>query len=299
KQQSIFPSMRLPRVGEPHSLMRSTTKNTELVRRCGSRNRRTSRPTIYFPTSAFPHLLRARRRKRMLRRILAILSIALILPLPQIQAQTPAKFELTIDNIMRGSEMIGTEPTRIRWSQDSQRIYFNWKQPGEPADKDPDLYMVNHDGSGLVKLSEKEAEKAPPADGELSKDRKLSVFAEDGDLFLYDHTRGDRRRLTKTADIESDPHFTFDQHGIYFTRSNNLYVLSLENGQWEKMTALVPPAPPMPQSGPPNRNAQSAAQNQSQSGEQQGTASQEYIKKEERELFDVVKRRAHLREERE
>ncbi|HQU93855.1 MAG TPA: hypothetical protein PLK77_16285, partial [Pyrinomonadaceae bacterium] len=34
------------------------------------------------------------------------------------------KFDLTIDNIMRGPGLVGYEPTSVRWSPDSKKIYF-------------------------------------------------------------------------------------------------------------------------------------------------------------------------------
>lgn len=40
-------------------------------------------------------------------------------------AKPAAKFELTIDNIMRGPALFGYEPTQARWSGDGERIYFN------------------------------------------------------------------------------------------------------------------------------------------------------------------------------
>ncbi|HXG68081.1 MAG TPA: hypothetical protein VNO70_23495 [Blastocatellia bacterium] len=77
------------------------------------------------------------------------------------QEQAAKKFALTIDNIMRGPELVGYEPRAVRWSGDSRRIYFQWKQASDPRDKDFDIYVVNRDGSGLKKLTEEEAENAP------------------------------------------------------------------------------------------------------------------------------------------
>jgi hypothetical protein len=95
------------------------------------------------------------------------------------QATSPTgakKFELTIDNIMRGPGLVGYEPRAVRWSQDGQRIYFQWKQASEPREKDFDTYVVNRDGSGLKMLTEDEARNSPPVLGELSKDKKLTVL---------------------------------------------------------------------------------------------------------------------------
>jgi dipeptidyl aminopeptidase/acylaminoacyl peptidase len=246
-------------------------------------------------------------------------SIALALPMILIAAHiTPAiaqqkvagnggaangKFELTIDNIMRGFELVGYEPRTVHWSPDSQRVYFQWKQANEPREKDFDNYVVNRDGSGLKKLTEEEAKNAPPLGGEVSKDKKLTVFVDDGDVFIYDNLANQRRRITSTTDAESNAHFTRDQKHIYFTRANNLYVMSLETGSLVQMTEITTggaaPAPAVAGGGGfgQGRGQGGGQRAQSDSTQQKGTDSQEYLKKEERELLDVVKRRAEKREQ--
>src|SRR2546428_5710742 len=131
--------------------------------------------------------------------------------------QAPKPFELTIDSIMRGPRLVGYPPTGVYWSQDSRRIYFRWKQADEPRLKEMSLYVVNRDGTGLRRLSEDEARQAPPANGELSKDKTMTVFTDEGDIFIYDHAKARRRQITNTADAETNAHFTFDQKHIYFT----------------------------------------------------------------------------------
>jgi dipeptidyl aminopeptidase/acylaminoacyl peptidase len=207
--------------------------------------------------------------------------VSLSLPAPAIAQQpAPKKFELTIDSIMRGPDLVGHEPTRVYWSQDSQRIYFRWKRAGEPRLKEPDLYVVQRDGGGLRKLSEDEAKQAPPLAGHLSKDKRLSAFADDGDVFLYDHTKGERRQLTSTVDGESNPQLTSDQKHVVFTRQNNLYRIPLDGGAIVQLTDIragggAPDSPP------------------------KGTESQEYLKKEERALIEAVRERSQNREEQE
>ena len=180
---------------------------------------------------------------------------------------------------MRGPDLVGYAPSSVYWSRDSQKIYFRWKRAGEPRLKQPDLYVVNRDGSGLRKLSEAEAKLAPPDSGELSKDKTLTVYTDEGDIFLYDHTKNERRQLTKTSDGESNAHFTKDQKHIYFTRQNNLYTLSLTDGSLVQVTDIRSGAAP--------------------DEKKKGTDSQEFIKKEERELLDAVKEKAQYREEQE
>jgi dipeptidyl aminopeptidase/acylaminoacyl peptidase len=210
------------------------------------------------------------------------------------------KFELTIDNIMRGPELVGNEPRSLRWSADNQRLYFQWKQASEPREKDFDTYVVNRDGSGLKKLSEEEAKNAPPMNGEQSRDKKFTVFADQGDIFLYDNAARERRQVTDTTDAESNPRFTRDGRRIYFTRSNNLFALSLETGSLAQMTDIraagAAPAPVAAGGGLGGGFGGGQARRDS-SQQQKGTESQEYLKKEERDLLDVIKRRAEKREE--
>ena len=44
---------------------------------------------------------------------------------------TTGTFELTVDSIMRGPDLVGSPPTGLRWSADSQQLYFEWHKPGE------------------------------------------------------------------------------------------------------------------------------------------------------------------------
>jgi len=225
--------------------------------------------------------------KLKLSRLLAIgffcLSLLWLQPATAQQTKQPAAtkpFELTVDSIMRGPRLVGYPPSGVYWSQDSQRIYFRWKQADEPRLKEMSLYVVNRDGSGLRRLTDEEARQAPPANGELSKDKSMTVFTDEGDIFIYDHAKNARRQITRTVDAETNPHFTFDQKRIYFTRGNNLYVMTLDGGMMEQLTdirigAAIPTATP------------------------KGTDSQEYLKKEERTLLDAVRERAEQREEQE
>ena len=115
------------------------------------------------------------------------------------QARPAEKFSLTVDNIMRGPALVGYPPAQVRWSYDSQRIFFQWKQAGDRRDAPLDTYVVGRDGGPPRKLDDAEAKQAPPFIGDLSRDRRLTVFSRDGDLFLYDASNGQVRQITDTA----------------------------------------------------------------------------------------------------
>src|SRR5579862_2405544 len=221
--------------------------------------------------------------------------------LTEVSAQK--KFALTIDNIMRGPGLYGYEPTAVRWSGDSAKIYFQWKQASDPIDHPLDTYVIGRDGSGLRKLSDDEAKTAPPANGSSTRDHKKALYTFDGDVYLYDFSMNAARRLTKTAEAETNPRFTHDEKRVAFTRGGNLFVMALDTGMLEQMTEIVTPggaAAPAVAGFGGGRGGRGGAQTAERgSTEQKGTESQEFLKKQEKELLEIVRERAKVREENE
>jgi len=236
--------------------------------------------------------------------VLGQLALARQKPSPKAaQAPVAPAFDLTVDNIMRGPGLFGNIPSGVRWSPDGRMIYFQWKKYDEPREKNADTYVINADNTGLRKLTDEEARDAPPLSADWTKDKKRAVFADSGDLYLYEFNTGKRRALTTTNEAETNPRFTRDQEHVAFTRAGNLYLLSLQNGSLVQLTDIqAPGATPgaTPPAGSVGRGGQGQFQGRAAVGgssEQRGTDSQEFVKKEERDLLDIIKRRAAKREE--
>jgi dipeptidyl aminopeptidase/acylaminoacyl peptidase len=202
-------------------------------------------------------------------------------------AAAAQQFDLSIDNIMRGPGLYGWTPEDVRWAPDGQHVYFSWKLYTDPLEKDRDTYVVNRDGSELRKLSDEEKKDAPPANAQWSRDKHRAVYVDDGDVYLWDAANGKRRALTQTTDAESSPQFSFDEVRVTFVRANNVFAIDLSNGALTQLTNIVAPD----DKGPNVTMWDEAAK--------KGTASQEYIKGEERKLLDIVDRRAKKQEEEE
>src|SRR3954464_12644495 len=200
-------------------------------------------------------------------------------------AAAAQQFDLSIDNIMRGPGLYGWTPEDVRWSPDGQHVYFSWKLYTDTLEHDRDTYVVNRDGSGLRKLSDEEKKDAPPANAQWTRDKHRAVYLDDADLYLWDSATGKRRALTQTNDVESAPQFTFDEARVTFIRANNVFAIDLANGSIAQLTNVVAPD----DKGPNVMMWDDAAK--------KGTASQEYIKAEERKLLDIVDRKAKKREE--
>ena len=230
-----------------------------------------------------------------------------------LQARPAGNFSLTVDNIMRGPSLVGYEPAAVRWTYDSQHILFQWKQASQPPDAPMDTYTVDRDGSGLRKLTDEEIRKLPGV-GDISKDRRTTVYSQAGDIFLLDNSTGAIRQVTKTSDVEVNPRFTPDAKRISFTRAGNLYLMSLDTGFIEQLTDIRPAAAAGAAATPAaggrgfgggggggrgggrggqgggGRGAGAAGANET------GTPEQEYLKKEQRDLLEYVKEHAELRE---
>ena len=207
--------------------------------------------------------------------VVLALALALVMAGQRSPLSAQGKFPLTIDNIMRGPELYGYTPQDVRWSGDNQRIYFQWKPASEAIDKPLETWVVPRDTGSPRKLSEEEADDAPPAFGRSTRDRKRIVYVQHDDVFLYDFTTDKAHQLTKTTEAEKDPHFTQDEKRVAFTRGGNLYVMDL-NGEAglpsiDQLTDIKPSA--TPDNKPP------------------AGSSQEFLQKQEKELLAAVRDR--------
>ena len=220
------------------------------------------------------------------------------------QAQTTGQFALTIDNIMRGPALVGYEPAQPRWSYDSEHLYFQWKQSTDKEDAPMDTYTANRDGSGLRKLTDAEVRQLPAATGDTSKDKRLTVYASSGDLYAIDNTTGKIQQITKTTDTEANPHFLADGKCIWFTRGGNVYVMSLSSGMLVQMTYIRPAGAAAPVGTPAGgRGGGGRGQGGGRGGtavggapQATGSASQDYLRNEQKELLETVKERAAARD---
>jgi dipeptidyl aminopeptidase/acylaminoacyl peptidase len=179
-----------------------------------------------------------------------VLTVALSVPAPWLQAQGPPP--LTIDLIMQGPQFYGYAPQDLRWSGDGQRLYFRWKQASERYDAPWGTWVLPRAEGAPRRLSDEEARLAPPVDGATTRDGSRTVFARDGDLYLYDWNSDQARRLTRTEEEERDPHFTQDETRVAFTRGGNLFVMPLAGGPLEQLTHIQPAGAARPAPKPPD-----------------------------------------------
>jgi dipeptidyl aminopeptidase/acylaminoacyl peptidase len=224
----------------------------------------------------------------MKRAVPCFLAIALFLCQNE-RGSAQRRVALTIDTIMRGPGLYGFEPQNVRWSGDSQRLYFEWKQAGDNPESPRDTYMLYRDRGAPIKLSDEDARLAPPISATLTRDRKRAVYVKDGDIYLYDFTTDKARQLTRTSERETHPHFTQDGKRVAFTRGGNLYAISLDDGTLEQLTDVYP-------SGAVPEQLRGRAAAAKSATDAQKAESQEFIERQEKELIQAVRERLRLRD---
>ena len=150
------------------------------------------------------------------------------------------EFDLSIRSIMRAEENVGVAPTQIRWSDDSEWVYFQWRPGGLEWNAESSLYRVSRDGGAPERLDDERARELAPllAEGNLSPDRLRRVVSESGDLYIIDRRSLDIRRLTHTEDAEGQPIFTADGASVLFRRQNDVFQLTLETGALTQLTRI-------------------------------------------------------------
>jgi dipeptidyl aminopeptidase/acylaminoacyl peptidase len=190
--------------------------------------------------------------------------------MPPVGAQAPAsrqeKLALTVDSIMRGPDLVGYPPDALRWSADSQKLYFDWRKPGED---EASTYVVGRDGGTPVRLTDDEKRQAPPANGRWDKAHRRLVAVDHGDIVMFDE-RGKRHQITKTTATETSPRWARRDAAITFVREGNLFLTPIDAAGGatviEQLTDVGP-----------------------KKTEPRLTDSQKYIREQEEKLLDAVR----------
>jgi hypothetical protein len=205
---------------------------------------------------------------RIAQRSAVLLSFVLLAPaLAAQQSATPAKtekFALTVDSIMRGPDLVGYSPDSLRWSADSQKLYFDWRKPGE---EEASTYWIPRAGGPPTRLSDDEKKKVPPANGRWDKARKRVIFADRGDIVMLDSS-GTRRWITRTTAGESSPRWARNDTAITYVREGNLFIVPID-GSGSGLQQLTDVGP--------------------KKTEPRLTESQKYMRDEEEKLLEVIK----------
>ena len=90
--------------------------------------------------------------------------------------------QLTVVGIMRRPDLVGHPSTNLRWSADSQKLYFQRRKLEEKESSTDD-----------------EVKTIPPANGRRDEAHRRMIFVDGGDTVLVDSATGTRRQIIRTT----------------------------------------------------------------------------------------------------
>jgi dipeptidyl aminopeptidase/acylaminoacyl peptidase len=179
--------------------------------------------------------------------LMLLLTLSLVVPAPawadppkskpaKTKAAAPPPPALTLEAISRdAAKWAGSPPGAVRWTEDGSKLHFQWNP--ERADRS-ELYELDLRAADARprKVADDEKRWLSSNPGVRNRASTLKVYAYQGDLYLYDAKSGKSRQITRTADAESNPHFSFDEKGILYTSNNNLFERVLATGEIRQIT---------------------------------------------------------------
>lgn len=206
-----------------------------------------------------------------------IILLIVLLPLISLgQVQKNNKSRLTIEQIMQDPDKwIGTSPDRISWSENSEKIYFDWNPENDTL---PSLYSWNSKSGEIQKVPVAEKQKLPGRDAVYNRERTQKVYSRDGNIFLFDIKKGTEKQLTDWLESASSPAFVLNDTKVSFLKDNNLYTVDLKTGLIKQVTNFV--------AGEEKKERESAGQDK-------------WLEQQQKELFEVLKEREALEKARE
>ncbi len=177
---------------------------------------------------------------------------------------------------MRGPKLVGYAPSDLRWSGDSQELYFEWRMPGED---EAATWVVARDGGAPRRLSDLERRSAPLTSGTWDATRRRILGSDRADIVLIDTTARKRTDVTRTTATESAARWARGGTHVTFIRDNNLFIVPVEGVSTGGVVQLYDAAT--------RRN------------EPRPTESQRVLRDEQKELIDWVEQEAARRKRRE
>lgn len=184
--------------------------------------------------------------------LMAIFSFDLHLISEEASNQSPEK--LSIEEIMKGEEFVGSTPSSVIWSVDSQYVYFRWKNSEE---NDFSLYRLSPTKLKPEKIKPEDMLAHPPYSPQSTssflyyrfrqwggslvydKSRQRALFIDNGDIKLLEVRTGKIIPLLQTDDPEARVRFSFDQQKITFVSRDNLFLYSLKSGHLTQLTSFT------------------------------------------------------------
>lgn len=152
-------------------------------------------------------------------------------------AAAMAQSTLTIEKIMQDPRWIGTSPSGVFWSVNSDTLYFNWNPDQATSDSLYYITLKNHLPQKAT-LQQKQS-LLRSSSVRYNRNQTAMVYALNGDIFYKGSRPAREVRITETVDIETSPQFSFNDQAVVFQRNENLYSWEIATGKTTQLTHFV------------------------------------------------------------
>ncbi|MBE7641331.1 prolyl oligopeptidase family serine peptidase [Salegentibacter sp. BLCTC] len=144
--------------------------------------------------------------------------------------------ELSVEKVMQDPNWMGNFPSNIKWSADSETIYFDYNPEQNVADS---LYKIElRNPSKIKKVDLKEEQNLIPRYGDFNKDRTKKIFGENGSLKLYNIKTGKTTELLDLSKAIESPKFLANEDKVSFTLDKNAFVYNRKEGSIKQLTNI-------------------------------------------------------------
>ncbi len=196
-----------------------------------------------------------------------LLLFSIILSSCIIMAQKTNISKLSIQQIMKGNEFIGYQPSDINWDVSGKQFYFYWNPENAFSDS---LYAYNIEKETITKVNFKTQYNLPDQII-YNNDHTQIIYSSHGDIFYQNIKTGKKIQITNTLAYENNLSFLQNKKKIGYKLDNNLFTWDIETGATEQITNFQT-------SSKPNDDKTYTAQNK-------------WLHKQQLELFETLSKR--------
>lgn len=140
---------------------------------------------------------------------------------------------LTIKQIMQGDDFVGHLPSNVQWSSDGKIIYFDWNPEAVYSDS---LYAYPLENEKIQKVDFDTEYNLPSTRGTFNTKRTQKIYSKNGDVFIMDVASNVITPITRTMEVEDNPHFTGNETEVAYTKDNNIFTWDLASGTTTQIT---------------------------------------------------------------
>ncbi|MES2589380.1 MAG: prolyl oligopeptidase family serine peptidase [Bacteroidota bacterium] len=139
---------------------------------------------------------------------------------------------LKLEEIMKGNEFVGNQPSNPSWSWDSKRIFFEWNPSNEPGNS---IYFWEKGMKNPQILPDTEYNSTLIADISQNSN-KIRYYLKNGALFSFNTSTKKHEKIIQNSKYISNLKVLNSGESVYFQQEGNLFLLKPTNSSLIQLT---------------------------------------------------------------